>query len=125
MDHIGIDVHKKESQICILAEGGELIERRIPAQPRRFGEGLHSTRYPAQHDSRSPPQGSGLTCPARSDRIGARCHASSALSQGPPCPGTGVMLSTLRLEGIMADRLRGQGNDRRPGPVRPRERHHG
>ncbi len=29
MDHIGIDVHKRESQICILAEGGELIERRI------------------------------------------------------------------------------------------------
>ena len=22
MDHIGMDVHKKESQICILAEGG-------------------------------------------------------------------------------------------------------
>ena len=29
MDHIGIDVHKKESQMCILAEGGELIEQRI------------------------------------------------------------------------------------------------
>ena len=29
MDHIGMDVHKKESQLCILAEGGELIERRI------------------------------------------------------------------------------------------------
>ena len=29
MDHIGIDVHKKESQICILAEGGELIEQWI------------------------------------------------------------------------------------------------
>jgi len=29
MDHIGIDVHKSESQICLLAEGGELIERRI------------------------------------------------------------------------------------------------
>ena len=29
MDHIGIDVHKKDSQICILAEGGELIEQRI------------------------------------------------------------------------------------------------
>ena len=28
MDHIGIDVHKKESQICILAEGGELIKQR-------------------------------------------------------------------------------------------------
>jgi hypothetical protein len=27
MDHIGIDVHKRESQICILAEGGELIEQ--------------------------------------------------------------------------------------------------
>src|SRR5713226_3902248 len=26
-----------------------------------------------------PPRGSGLTCPARSDRIGARCHGSSAL----------------------------------------------
>jgi transposase len=40
MDHIGIDVHKKESQICILAEGGELMERRIPTQPRRFAEEL-------------------------------------------------------------------------------------
>src|SRR5262245_54668226 len=28
MDHIGIDVHKRESQICILAERGELIEQR-------------------------------------------------------------------------------------------------
>jgi transposase len=40
MEHIGIDVHKKESQICILAEGGELMERRIPTQPRRFAEEL-------------------------------------------------------------------------------------
>ena len=29
MDHIGIDVHKRESQICILAEGGELMDQRI------------------------------------------------------------------------------------------------
>ena len=36
MDHIGIDVHKKESQICILAEGGELIEPRIRTEPERF-----------------------------------------------------------------------------------------
>jgi ATP-dependent DNA ligase len=34
MDHIGIDLHKRESQICILAEGGELIERRIRTDPR-------------------------------------------------------------------------------------------
>ena len=36
MDHIGIDVHKKESQICFLAEGGELIEQRIRTEPERF-----------------------------------------------------------------------------------------
>jgi len=37
MDHIGIDVHKRESQIYILAEGGEVIERRIRTEPERFG----------------------------------------------------------------------------------------
>ena len=47
MDHIGIDVHMKESQICILAEGGELLERRIPTQPRRFAEAL-GARPPAR-----------------------------------------------------------------------------
>ena len=36
MDHIGIDVHKKDNQICILAEGGELIEGRIRTEPERF-----------------------------------------------------------------------------------------
>jgi transposase len=36
MDHIGIDVQKKESQICVLAEGGELIEQRIRTEPERF-----------------------------------------------------------------------------------------
>ena len=36
MDHIGIDVHKKESQICMLADGGELIEQRIHTEPERF-----------------------------------------------------------------------------------------
>src|SRR5262249_6541591 len=40
MDHIGIDLHKRESQICILAEGGELIERRIRTDPHRFAEML-------------------------------------------------------------------------------------
>jgi len=29
MDHLGIDVHKRESQISILAEGGEVVEQRI------------------------------------------------------------------------------------------------
>ena len=36
MDHIGIDVHKRDSQIYILAEGGEVIEQRIRTEPERF-----------------------------------------------------------------------------------------
>jgi transposase len=47
MDHIGIDLHKRESQICLLAEGGELIERRIRTEPQRFAEALGG-RAPAQ-----------------------------------------------------------------------------
>jgi hypothetical protein len=33
MDHIGIDVHKRERQIYILAEGGEVVEQRIGTEP--------------------------------------------------------------------------------------------
>jgi transposase len=47
MDHIGIDLHKKDSQMCILAEGGELIERRIRTDPHRFAEVL-GERAPAR-----------------------------------------------------------------------------
>ena len=36
MEHIGIDVHKVESQICILTESGEIIECRIRTQRERF-----------------------------------------------------------------------------------------
>ena len=36
MDRIGIDVHKRDSQIYILAEGGEVIEQRIRTEPERF-----------------------------------------------------------------------------------------
>jgi hypothetical protein len=31
-----MDVHKKESQIGILDEAGELIERRVRTEPQRF-----------------------------------------------------------------------------------------
>jgi hypothetical protein len=31
-----MDVHKKESQICILTDAGELIERRVHTEPPRF-----------------------------------------------------------------------------------------
>ena len=40
MDHIGIDVHKTESQICILGVGSELIERRVRTTPERFADVL-------------------------------------------------------------------------------------
>ena len=36
MDNIGIDVHKMESQICILTDGGEVVERRIKTERERF-----------------------------------------------------------------------------------------
>src|SRR5438034_9361336 len=36
MDHMGIDVHKRESQIYLLAEGGEVVEQRIRTEPERF-----------------------------------------------------------------------------------------
>ena len=49
MDHIRIDVHERDSQICILSEGDELIEQRIRTAPERlaavpieFGSGLRT-----------------------------------------------------------------------------------
>jgi transposase len=36
MDHIGIDVHKNQSQICILTDEGELVEQRIRTDRDRF-----------------------------------------------------------------------------------------
>ena len=36
MDHMGIDVHKRESQIYLLAEGGEVVEQWIRTEPERF-----------------------------------------------------------------------------------------
>jgi len=36
MDNIGLDLHKRESQLCILTEGGEILERRIHTSRERF-----------------------------------------------------------------------------------------
>jgi hypothetical protein len=47
MDYVGIDVHKKESQICILADGGELIECRVRTERGRFAE-VFARRPPAR-----------------------------------------------------------------------------
>jgi hypothetical protein len=35
MAHIGIGEHEKESQICIIPKGNELIEKRIHTEPER------------------------------------------------------------------------------------------
>ena len=42
MDTIGLDLHKRESQLCILTTDGELIERRIATTRARFTEVLGS-----------------------------------------------------------------------------------
>jgi len=42
MDHIGIDVHKNQSQICILTADAELIEKRIRTDRDRFAAVLGS-----------------------------------------------------------------------------------
>jgi len=39
MDHGGIDVHKGASQICVIAAGGELIERRVRTEPASANKG--------------------------------------------------------------------------------------
>ena len=36
MEHIGIDVHTRESQICILTPEGEILEQRIQSTRERF-----------------------------------------------------------------------------------------
>lgn len=41
MDHVGIDLHKSESQICVLREGGETpVEMRIRTTPERLQKTL-------------------------------------------------------------------------------------
>jgi transposase len=40
VEHIGIDVHKKESQLCILLETGERLECRIRTDRERFAQVL-------------------------------------------------------------------------------------
>lgn len=40
MEHIGIDVHKVNSQLCVLPERGEVLEARFPTRPEAFREAL-------------------------------------------------------------------------------------
>ena len=45
MDHIGIDVHKKESQLCTLGEGGTVVD--IKSLLGRVPWGLADNARPA------------------------------------------------------------------------------
>ena len=36
MDTIGLDLHKRETQVCVLTEAGEIVERRIVTSRERF-----------------------------------------------------------------------------------------
>ena len=36
MDTIGLDLHQRETQLCLLTEAGELIEQRIATTRERF-----------------------------------------------------------------------------------------
>ena len=36
MEHAAIDLHKKESQVRIVTEGGEIVDRRIPTTRHHF-----------------------------------------------------------------------------------------
>src|SRR5260370_38164030 len=47
MDTIGLDLHKRESQLCVLTEAGEIVERRIVTSRERFTAVLGS-RPPAR-----------------------------------------------------------------------------
>jgi len=47
MDTIGLDLHKRESQLCVLTEDGEVIERRIVTSRERFTAVL-GNRAPAR-----------------------------------------------------------------------------
>src|SRR5829696_3669948 len=47
MDYIGIDLHKNSSQVCILTEDGELVERRIKTDRESFDK-LFADRLPAR-----------------------------------------------------------------------------
>jgi hypothetical protein len=104
MEYVGIDLHKKESQICLLTETGEVIERRIRTEPPRFAEVLGGRRRPGsgppcRRDSGGGSLGSFRGClvpsakagvPSRSYRVGLMGAERRALS------GTGSACATCR-----------------------------
>jgi hypothetical protein len=120
MGHIGIDVHKRESQICILAESDEVIERRIGTEPERFAAVL-GTRPRARIVRRAQL---GRDAAARRDHQGRPLAHLLAPDSGrrldPPPPSTaGGGLANLgpaprRAPGKTGGRGRPRPSSRRP-----------
>jgi hypothetical protein len=80
MDHIGIDVHKRESQIYILAQGGEVVEQRIRTEPERFAAVL-GARPRARILTRLRPIANGSPAVSRPSAT----RSSSPTRPSPPC----------------------------------------
>ena len=92
MDHIGIDVHTKESQLCILSEDGERRESRVRTTPARFADVLGARSrarilLEASTESETSPLGSG---PRRAWR-GSRRRPSRSRTARRPSGSSGSM----------------------------------
>lgn len=46
MHYVGIDLHKRESQLCVISPDGELVEKRIKSERARFTEVLRKLAPP-------------------------------------------------------------------------------
>jgi hypothetical protein len=89
MEYVGIDMHKKESQICLLTETGEVMEGRIRTEPQRFAEVLGG-RPRRESVGRPVPRGPGPRGRGGAPELRADvCHADSEgqdRSAGRPGP---------------------------------------
>ena len=87
MDYIGIDVHKKESQLCILSEGGELVEQRIRTTPERFADALGDrprARILLEASTESLVEPPVFLAPGRGpDQLPVRSHTGSLYGRAP------------------------------------------
>jgi hypothetical protein len=70
MENTGIDVHKRESQLCIITEQGEVVEQRIRTERGRFAEVL-GTRLAATASTVGGRRGAGRSSGAAPSRAPA------------------------------------------------------
>jgi len=91
MDHVGIDVHTRERQICIRADGGELIERRIRTEAERFAAVLGD-----RPRVRIVIEASTDTAPGTAD---ARAHTASGRREKLMLDGVAVVVSLRATRG--------------------------